>query len=183
MRRFRFSVAGLMAAILVLAIGMAALRNPTPLWASTIFTAAVTLFAASVIGAMVHHGVPRFSWAGMALFGWIYLIISFGPWPGNSIVPPPLLPSCLLDHFQEYMISDGKTPYRTHEIYFDYYKMMSGFRRRSGIPGSAPPGGYKDVDITVYKQTGHSLGAMLFGIIGAFAGRFFAARRERSPIA
>jgi hypothetical protein len=180
MRRFRFSVAGLMAVILLLAVGMAALRDPTILWASAIFTAAVILFAASLLAAMAHRGAQRFSWAGMAVFGWSYLIISFGPWPGNSVGPPPLLPSSLLDHFQEYIVSDGKTRYYTSGIYIDYYKGTSGIRG-SGPPTAAPPpGGFKNVDVTVYSQTGHPLGAMLFGIMGAFAGRFFAARRERS---
>ncbi len=71
MKRFRFSVAGLMAVILLLAVGMAALRDPTTLWARAIFTAAVTLFAASLLGAMIHRGIPRFSWAGLAVFGWV----------------------------------------------------------------------------------------------------------------
>ena len=46
--------------------------------------------------------------------------------------------------------------------------------------GGSINGWVKTVNLTVYKQTGHSLGAMLFGILGAFAGRFFAARHERS---
>jgi hypothetical protein len=181
MRRFRFSVAGLMAVILVLAIGMAALRDPTTLWASAIFTAAVILFAASLLGAMIHRGVRRFSWAGMAVFGWSYLVVSFGPWPGNMVGPPPLLPSCLLDHYQHFIVSDGKTIYYTSGIYIDYYKSTTGIRG-AGTPmgGGSIMGGIKTVDVTAYNQTGHSLGAMLFGIIGAFAGRFFAARRERS---
>ncbi len=183
MRRFRFSVAGLMAVILVLTIGMAALRDPTPLWASTIFTAAVVLFAASLLGAMAHRGVPRFSWAGMAVFGWVYLITSFGPWPGNSVGPPPLLPSALLDQFQEYIVSDGKAQYSTIGMYIDYYKSTSGVRGTGTQLAAQPPGVYKTVDVIVYMQTGHSLGAMLFGILGAFAGRFFAARSERSRIA
>jgi hypothetical protein len=48
-------------------------------------------------------------------------------------------------------------------------------------PGAAlPPGGFKYVDITVYRQVGHSLGGILFGILGALVGRFLAARSERS---
>jgi hypothetical protein len=181
MMRFRFSVAGLMALILLLAVGMAALRNPTGFWASAIFTAAVALFAVSVVGAMARRGVSRFSWAGLAVFGWAYLIISFGPWPGNAVGPPPLLPSSLLDLFQEYIVSDGKTPYTTTGTYMDYYKRMSHFKgSATRLTAGTPPGGFKHVDTTIYSQTSHSVGAMLFGIVGAFAGRFFAGRRERS---
>ena len=143
MRRFRFSVAGLMAVILLLAVGMAALRDPAELWASVIFTAAVTLFAASVIGAMAHRGARRFIWAGLAVFGWAYLVISFGPWPGNAVGPPPLLPSSILDRLQDYIVSDGKSAYRVNEMYNDNYKLFLnseewGWAAGRSMDGSRP---------------------------------------------
>jgi hypothetical protein len=178
MRRFRFTVAGLMAVILLLAAGMAALRDPSTLWASAIFTAAVLLFAVAVIAAMAHSGLLRLTWAGVAVFGWVYLIIGFGPWPGNAVGPPPLLPSSLLDRFQEYIVSDGKSLYQVHSMHNDSYKETWSLR---GAPaGARSMGVVKIVDVTAYRQTGHSLGALLCGILGAFAGRIFAARRERS---
>jgi hypothetical protein len=189
MRRFRFTVAGLIAVILLLAIGMAALRNPTELWASAVFTAAVSLFASSAVGAMAHRGVRRFTCAGLAIFGWVYLVFSFGSWMGNSVGTPPLLPSCLLDYLQDHIVSDGKTPYTADVEYNTFHSKTSVFRlttppsepstsTRQFAPSTAA--GWRRVNMTAYKQTGHSLGAMLFGILGAFAGRFFAARRERS---
>ena len=179
MKRFRFSIAGLMAMILLLAIGMAALRDPTTLWASALFTAAVILCTASFLGAMAHRGVLRFSWAGIAVFGWVYLIISLGPWPGNLVGLPPLLPSHLMDRFQAYIVSDGRTSYMIEERFDTDFKNMKTNRIIEGA-GPPQPGGFKTVDMTIYQQIGHSLGAMLFGIMGAFAGRFFAVRRERS---
>jgi hypothetical protein len=41
-----------------------------------------------------------------------------------------------------------------------------------------PSGGYKQVSLVSYRQVGHTLGAALFGLVGALLGRFFAARDE-----
>jgi hypothetical protein len=180
MRRIRFSVAGLMAVILLLAVGMAALRDPTELWASAIFTAAVTLFAASIMGAMTCRGVARFSWTGMAVFGWVYVICSFGSLMVNSVGMPPLLPSSLLDQLQEHIISDGKSPYIGDIDWKNHVNSSVQWHRNASTTTAWPATGRRRVNLTAYQQTGHSLGAMLFGILGAFVGRFFGGRRGRS---
>jgi hypothetical protein len=43
MRMLRVSVAGLMALILMVSLGLAALHNPTIVWASSLFTLTVVL--------------------------------------------------------------------------------------------------------------------------------------------
>jgi hypothetical protein len=69
MRRFRFSVAGLMGVVLLLALGMVALRAQSVIWASAVFTFAVALFSAAIVGALATRGPARFTWTGMAVFG------------------------------------------------------------------------------------------------------------------
>jgi hypothetical protein len=78
---------------------------------SAIFTATIILLSTSIVGATAMSGLARFTWAGMAVFGWIYVIIAFGPWPGNGPVSSQLLMTAVLDDIEEYMVSDGKTPY------------------------------------------------------------------------
>ena len=46
---------------------------------------------------------------GMAVFGWVYMIIAFGPWTKDAIGPPPLLTSALLEYLQDQVVSE--TPY------------------------------------------------------------------------
>jgi hypothetical protein len=183
MKRFHFSVAALMGVVLLLALGMASLRANTAMWASAMFTAAVILFATAIVAALAIRGLGRFTWTGMAVFGWVYLIIAFGPWIGNATGPPPLLPSSLLDYIQDYVLSNGHQPY----VYFtESINQINKQMTFSGnlVPGAAPPpGGYKTVDIRSYLQTGHSFGGMLFGIMGALVGRFIAARSGQSETA
>ena len=75
----------------------------------------------------------RFIWAGMAVFGWAYLIISFGPWPGNAVGPPPLLPSSHRWTASRTTSSPtAKQPYRVNDMYNDN---VQGDRLESEVPG------------------------------------------------
>jgi hypothetical protein len=71
--RIRFSIAGLMAAVLFFAVGFAGLRAASPLWASGIFTITVTVFAGAIVGAAASRGPSRIAWLGFGVFGWTYL--------------------------------------------------------------------------------------------------------------
>jgi hypothetical protein len=180
--RFRFGITTLMGFIVFAAVGLAALRSASALWVSATFTATVTLLSASILGAMAARGRSRMAWAGLAVFGWVYLAVAFGPWPRNVDGPPPLLTVPLLDAIQDYVFSDGKTPYLTHD-FRTHNDQVTGFRGNwlpaKGNLGPAPPaGGFKRVDLVAYRQAGHSLAAILFGLLGALVGRSFVARNE-----
>jgi MFS family permease len=180
--RLRFSIASLLAAIIFCGVGLAALHSASALWASTLFTVVVIVFSAAILGAMASRGRHRLTWAGLAIFGWIYLAIAFGPWPFNPDGPAPLLTVPLLDAIQDSVVSDGKTPYlaRDHERPNEREMAIRG--NVGPLVGNLmpppPPGGYKQVSLVSYRQVGHTLGAALFGLIGALLGRFFAARNE-----
>jgi hypothetical protein len=175
--RLRFGITSLMGFIGFVAVGLAALRTGSALCVSAIFTADITLLSAAVLGAMATRGRSRLSWAGLAVFGWVYLAIAFGPWPHNVDGPPPLLTVPLLDSVQDYVFSDGKMPYMTDDYRVEYERMV-GFRGRMGAGAAMPPGGYKRVNLIAFRQVGHSLGAVAFGLIGALVGWCFATRNE-----
>ena len=95
--KFRFSIFGLMAVVVLAAIGLAALRSPTELWASAIFTVMVGLLGYALLGTMFGRAPKRKSWAGFAVFGWVYLILVFDIFSAKvQVKPPPLLPVGLL---------------------------------------------------------------------------------------
>ena len=99
--RLRFSIAGLMTAVLLLAVGFAGLRTASALWASAVFTLTVTLLAAAILGAVACRGRSRIAWLGFGVFGWTYLLATFWLWPApNGVTAPPLLTKALLDYFQ-----------------------------------------------------------------------------------
>jgi hypothetical protein len=180
--RLRFSIASLLAAIIFCGVSLAALRSPSVLGASAMFTSVVAVLSAAILGVMASRGRPRLTWAGLAVFGWVYLAIAFGPWPYNPDGPPPLLTVPLLDSIQDSIVSDGKTPYMTWDRR-NPSDQFTGIRGNVGpatgnMMPSPPPGGYKTVSLIHYRQVGHTLGAALFGLIGALLGRFFAARNE-----
>ncbi len=78
MKILRVSIARSMGIVLLAAVGLAALRNPTIVWASSLFTLVVVLLCTAVLGAIAVRGPARLTWTGFAVFGWVYLGIAFG---------------------------------------------------------------------------------------------------------
>ncbi|HWE39538.1 MAG TPA: hypothetical protein VG406_23515 [Isosphaeraceae bacterium] len=80
MRRVRLSVAGMMGFVLLLALGFAALRHPTPLVSQVTFTTTLVLLTVAVLGALYDRRPRRAFWGGFAIVGWGYLAMNLGPW-------------------------------------------------------------------------------------------------------
>ena len=98
MRPKRLSILAMMAIIVMIALAFAALRNPTVLGASLIFMATVAFLATAILGAIARRGRARLTWAGVAVFGWAYLAMSFGPFPNtNGAICPPFPTQILLE--------------------------------------------------------------------------------------
>jgi hypothetical protein len=77
--RFRISIRGLVALILLVGFGLAALRGASLGWATASILLAVVALATATLGAIVGRGTGRASWIGFAVFGWIYFLLHFGP--------------------------------------------------------------------------------------------------------
>ncbi len=75
MRRFRFSIAGLMGIVLIAAVGLAGLRNASALWAGTLLMLTCATLALAVVGAIYCRGPRQAWWLGFAIFGWGYLAL------------------------------------------------------------------------------------------------------------
>lgn len=63
-----FSIASLMATVLLAAIGIAALSHPSQWWASTLYTLALVLLCWSTVAALLPVSHRSF-WVGFAVFG------------------------------------------------------------------------------------------------------------------
>jgi WD40 repeat protein len=79
MRRVRFSIASLLVVVLVLALGFAALRESNEIWDSGVFTLTFAVLLASILLAIHRSEARRAFWIGFAVFGWIYLGLSWVP--------------------------------------------------------------------------------------------------------
>jgi hypothetical protein len=75
MTRPRATIAQLMAAVLYVAFGIAALRNADGFWASATFTVAVVTLSIALVAACTRSGRARASAAGFAFCGWACLVI------------------------------------------------------------------------------------------------------------
>ncbi len=79
----RISIRTLMAFVLVSAVGLAALRNATELWAQVMLMTSFLAVGVAVLGASLMRGRERAWWLGFAVFGGGYLALSVGPSVGD----------------------------------------------------------------------------------------------------
>jgi hypothetical protein len=175
MRKFRFSIAGLMGIVLVAAVGMAALVAPSPTWAGAIFLLTCAVLGLAIVGAIYRRGASRAFWVGFCVFGWGYLallalvanygvgILPFPPSPASQIAWPIPFP-----------------PLLTSQI-------LSALRVRVGheVPSGGGPQWQTYWNIILpYYQIGHALWTLLAGLVGGTLARIFLALpadRSRRP--
>ena len=79
----RFSIRTLMAFVLVSAVGLAALRSATELWAQMMLMTSLFAVGVAVVGASLMQGRERAWWLGFAVFAGGYLALSVGPSVGD----------------------------------------------------------------------------------------------------
>jgi hypothetical protein len=97
MTRLRFTLAQLMAIVLYVGFGFAALRNADEIWASAAFTLAFLMLSAAPLGALARKGKARMAWAGFAVFGWSRFLVGALPLTTNSVFGPMSSPGLLSD--------------------------------------------------------------------------------------
>jgi hypothetical protein len=157
MSRPRLSLAGLLALVLYIGFGVAALRNADRFWASATFTLAIITLSIALTCAFTRKGRTRTTWTGFAVFGWAYLLIvllpprhtggfGFGPIPW-----PHLLIEWGIASLQPYI-----KPFPP------------------GVTGGGAAGNF----LLPYDQVNHSLGIILFGLVGAILSRLVAEKDE-----
>jgi hypothetical protein len=118
MRRFRFNISSLLAVVLFLAVGFAALRESDDLWDSGVFTVTLAALLISILLTVHRTETRRAFWLGFALFGWIYLGLSLVP-----SIESRLLTTKVLAYL------DSKVPGRS----------QAGFIVRLALTGSGAP--------------------------------------------
>jgi hypothetical protein len=79
MRRFRLHLGTLVILVLLLGVGLAALRESNETWDSGIFSFTLGILLISIPLAIYRTEKRRAFWLGFTLFGWIYLGLSLVP--------------------------------------------------------------------------------------------------------
>jgi hypothetical protein len=205
----RFSVRSLMVFIFGAAVGLAALRNANVYWAAGMSVAVLAALATSVVGIISLRGKEQCAWAGFAVFSSMYLGCtawsefsdgfrdSFGPTVALNYIQSQaeelgtvrrdLLrmagASVKLERAQQEIEKDlgiadpVQAKSKLDNAVLDYKRRElalreSAARWHSWLPGAA--------NANAFLCVGHSLFALLSGLIGTVVGRIFCARRTRS---
>ena len=191
MSRLRIHIGGLMLSLLPVAVGLAALRDPSEFRASALFTLTVLVLLVSILGAVARRGASRLAFLGFALFGISYLVLTFGSWAWlnpDGLRPPPLVTRMLLDQIKESKLglaSNWEDRRDTINWNGRLTQLSFGPADAALVPLPSGQGSglnmYLVFDISPYKQIAHSMLALVAATLGAIAGRIIAAREADSP--
>lgn len=147
----RVSLAGLMAFVLLAAVGFAAVKNPSEMLAGVLFLFVVGLLVLALVGVAFRHGNKRLFWAGFGAFGWTYLALALWTEP----VSLPVLPTSTL------------IVYLLRSIY-NTQSFTVRFRHEPGVI----------TDINAIRQSLHMLLTLLAACLGSVSVGVFAARED-----
>jgi hypothetical protein len=95
MRRFQFSILGLIGLMTFVGIGCAAMVNASAAWCSAVAIFLMLALLNSIVGAICRRGRERVYWIGFLVFGWGSLLLLFEN-PLVSIRNPQ--PECLVNN-------------------------------------------------------------------------------------
>lgn len=154
MKRPRVSIAALMGGVLVLAVGFAALKYPTPLGANALGTVLQGSLVAGVVGAALRRGPRRAFWIGFVVCGAGYTLLAFdlAPTHGPEHQRPELVTVNLLILLKN---------------------SLTGFPANAGRAFVWMSTAQTN-DWALFFQTGQSLFALVVALFGGFLGRIFA---------
>ncbi len=193
----RFSIRTLMALIAGSAVGLAALRNANDLWARVMMMLALGLVCVAGLWAILLRGRERAWWLGFAVLGCTYLSVSFSPLRSRlstthlfEYVHARVVSSSIAT-FEVSRADQGSILYRvvmidgtansrtvSNSVYSstpgeDLLATMEPANRwRSALPGAA--------NHDQFLRIGHSLFALLAGLVGGTVAVWFWGRRERA---
>ncbi|MGP0066450.1 MAG: hypothetical protein ACLQGP_23040 [Isosphaeraceae bacterium] len=183
-QRYRFSIRGLMALIVLLAFAFAALRYPSRLWANAWFTLALGAVTLAVPAAIGGIGSERAFWCGFAVCGWVYFLVSLAPWI-HAETGYQLLSTTILDVGSPYIIDNR----------YLVQSYVRGFNPPSApesptpwqvwnLPDFPQEANYRQGYATLhcpwlYLRIGHAAFCLLAAFLGGEAARYLYARRSR----
>ena len=205
MRRFRVSIAALLAGIALFAVSFTTLIYPSPLVANAYHTLTLGILTIGILGAIYSRGRRRAFWVGFSTCGWAYFLAVFGPEP-ISHVGPNLVTESILDIIYPHTIPRSVAgaalirPPAPQAAPVSRLAMMTNWPGmisekvilteglRGGGPPFVPPTPWEiwttpdratqsiQKSPRMFRRIGHSMFCLLFALIGGYAARRFRSR-------
>src|SRR5437764_13857648 len=191
MRRFRISIAGLMATVVYLCFALATLSRPMPLWGEAWLTCNLASLAVAVIGAIYSPTGRRPFWGGFAIVGWGFVALYLFPAYTPRLVTDSLAEWCYgaisytpaADESVWVLVGEGFYKGRLIKRESDgtYQVRSDDPRVNSGSQAGITPAVLRPISPIDYQQLWHSMLALPVAAAGGLVARTFAGRDRREP--
>ncbi|MDB5353412.1 MAG: hypothetical protein JWN86_4659 [Planctomycetota bacterium] len=178
MSRPRISIASLLIVVVVVAMGLAALRAASYPWAGAFTSLTYFALLASWLGIAFGRGRRRVFWTGFALLGWGYVVLSHSSWMGNGFRSFLLAPNLSASLF-EILHPEEAAGAGMGGMGNMGGGMGGGMRNMPLAGGGAPP--TSAIDLTAFTLIGTALEALLWAFLGGWTARYFASARPTTP--
>jgi hypothetical protein len=170
----RVTIAQLILVIVVVAIGLAAIRSGSPAWSGAMLS--ITLFAmiCSLLGIALGRGTRRVYWTGFATLGWSYLILVYVPWLHENVGQFLLAPN-LFEQLEAILQTTSTGGGGLQSVPSGVIGATATGGAFGGAPGAA--------GLTDFVRIGTSMEALLWAFLGGWTARYFASGRvqESTP--
>ena len=170
MNRPQITIVHLILAVLVAAVGFAAIRNATAAWAGATSSVAFFAMICSLLGVAWGRGTRRVYWSGFAALGWGYFLLGYVPWPGGTVRQHLLAPNLFLQLDEVlHPAPQAGALQSVPPALLGASATGGGF---AGGFGGAPAAGASD--LAAFIRIGVSLEMLLWAFLGGWAARYFA---------
>jgi hypothetical protein len=170
MKRPRFTIAEIALFVLVLAIGLAAIRSGSDAWTGAILSVTYFTLFCSLLGIAFGRKTRRVYWLGFAMLGWAYLALFL--WPGlDGHIGDALLSPNMFRYVADIVQPDPTPPGGLQSL----PPAVVGANAVGGgfTAGFAAMNGRANV-----IRIGTALEALLWAFLGGWVARYFASGPE-----
>jgi hypothetical protein len=160
----RFSIRMLMAVVVISAVGLAAIRNCSEVWAGAMLSITFFTLICSLLGIAFGRKMRRVYWSGFATLGWGYLFLLYVPWLHEKVGQFLLAPN-LFAYLEEVLHANSQGG----GLQSLPLGMLGAVATGGGFSG---PTGIDDISDCV--RIGIAIEALLWASLGGYAARYFA---------